>query len=212
MEFKMKLYNFLLYVVIFMTQNVYADTNRSTCLSGKYPALCKHELLKSSELSQVNAAELRENLKICLDGKYPALCRHDKLKGEEITHVNAAELRENLKICLDGKYPALCRHDKLKGEEITHVNAAEKIKNKEIPQTQRVYKRAYVGSCESGHWIESVSNDGEIVKLEDGSVWQIDAGDTVDTILWLPTTDVVSCGDKLINIEDNETVGSIRLR
>jgi len=178
MEFKMKLYNFLLYVVIFMTQNVYADTNRSTCLSGKYPALCKHELLKSSELSQVNAAELRENLKMCLEGKYPALCRHDKLKVDEITR----------------------------------VNSAEKIKNKEIPQIQRVSKRAYVGSCESGHWIESVSNDGEIVKLEDGSVWQIDAGDTVDTMLWLPTTDVISCGDKLINIEDNETVGSIRLR
>jgi Sel1 repeat len=29
-------------------------------------------------------------------------------------------------------------------------------------------------SCDSGHWIESVSDDGGIVKLEDSSLWQVD--------------------------------------
>jgi len=72
----------------------------------------------------------------------------------------------------------------------------------------------YISSrtCESGHWVDSVSDDGEIVKLEDGSVWEVDAGDTVDSMLWLPTTNVLACPHKLINTEDNETVGATRLK
>ena len=33
------------------------------------------------------------------------------------------------------------------------------------------------GSCESGNWIESVSDDGDIIKLSDGSVWEVIGGD-----------------------------------
>jgi hypothetical protein len=55
-------------------------------------------------------------------------------------------------------------------------------------------------------------DDGTIVKLEDGSLWEIDSVDRIDTMLWLPTTDVTVCDDKLINTEDNETVGARRLR
>ncbi|CAN1538489.1 hypothetical protein MCEORH2_01706 [Methylophilaceae bacterium] len=66
--------------------------------------------------------------------------------------------------------------------------------------------------CESGHWVDSVSDDGDIVKLEDGSVWEIAAADTVDSMLWLPTTDIIACDDKLINTEDNETVEAVRLK
>jgi hypothetical protein len=66
--------------------------------------------------------------------------------------------------------------------------------------------------CVSGHWVDSVSDDGDIVKLEDGSVWEISAVDTVDSMLWLPTTDIIACDDKLINTEDNETVEAVRLK
>jgi hypothetical protein len=67
-------------------------------------------------------------------------------------------------------------------------------------------------ACESGHWIENVMADGEVIKLEDGSVWQVDPGDSITAALWLPTTDIVVCDDKLINSEDGETVGARRLR
>lgn len=66
--------------------------------------------------------------------------------------------------------------------------------------------------CESGHWVDSVSNDGQIVKLEDGSIWEVDAVDAIDSSLWMPITDIVACNDKLINIEDNETVSATRIR
>jgi hypothetical protein len=67
-------------------------------------------------------------------------------------------------------------------------------------------------SCEGGHWIEEVMGDGAIVKLEDGSLWQVDAVDSVDSALWLPTTNVVVCDRKLINTEDNESVQAERVR
>ena len=72
--------------------------------------------------------------------------------------------------------------------------------------------RSGTSGCETGHWIDSVMSNGEIVKLEDGSLWQVDAVDTIDTALWLPISDVIVCGDKMINTDDNETVGVTRLR
>jgi len=66
--------------------------------------------------------------------------------------------------------------------------------------------------CETGHWAKTVSRDGSIVVLEDGSVYQVDAGDAIDSMLWFPTTDIIVCDDKLINTEGNETVSARRLR
>jgi hypothetical protein len=84
-----------------------------------------------------------------------------------------------------------------------------------IPVTVPVVpqRRAYLSSssCESGHWVEEVMSDGEIVKLEDGSLWRVDATDTVDSALWLPSTDIVVCDGKLINTEDNESVEARRI-
>jgi hypothetical protein len=66
-------------------------------------------------------------------------------------------------------------------------------------------------SCESGHWVEKVMSDGKLLKLEDGSLWQVDDTDTVDSALWLPSTDIVVCDGKLINTEDNESVEARRI-
>jgi hypothetical protein len=67
-------------------------------------------------------------------------------------------------------------------------------------------------ACEDGHWIDSVTSDGRIVVLEDGSVWEIDAVDRITTMLWLPTSDIVACDDKLINMDDDEVVNAARIR
>jgi hypothetical protein len=69
-----------------------------------------------------------------------------------------------------------------------------------------------VYACDSGHWIDAVIDDGSIVKLEDGTVWEVASYDRVDSALWLPTTDIVVCDDKLINTEDNESVDAKQLR
>lgn len=67
-------------------------------------------------------------------------------------------------------------------------------------------------SCETGHWIDAVMADGEIIKLEDGSLWQVDSVDMITSGLWLPISDVLICGDHMINTDDNESVGVRRLR
>jgi hypothetical protein len=57
-----------------------------------------------------------------------------------------------------------------------------------------------------------VSDDGEIVKLEDGSIWEVDASDAIDSALWLPTTEIVACDGKLINTDDNEKVSATQIK
>jgi hypothetical protein len=69
-----------------------------------------------------------------------------------------------------------------------------------------------VSACESGHWIDAVLDDGRIVKLEDGSVWEVDDVDQIDSALWLPTEDIVVCDDVLINTDDREKVHAQQLR
>lgn len=62
-------------------------------------------------------------------------------------------------------------------------------------------------------WITEVMAGGEVIKLQDGSLWQVAPMDRIDSSLWLPTTNItVIQGDdpsypyKLINTEDSETV------
>jgi len=191
--------------------------NLKTCLIGRYPNLCKRSKLNSAELQQVIAAEKRENLKICLVGRYKNLCKKQLLTQDELKQVLAAERAENQKICQDGRYPSLCDRSLLTPEQLSQARAAES----RSAQARREYaakappvrtRRSGYAGCESGHWVESVSDDGQIVKLEDGSIWQVNAVDAIDSMLWLPTTDVVVCDDKLINTDDNESVEATRLR
>lgn len=190
--------------------------NLSTCLDGRYPSLCKKGLLDTTEAAQVQIAEKRENLKTCITGKYKSLCKKHLLTESELRQVTAAESDENLRTCLTGLYPVLCNKALLTASQLSQTQAAESQATKSRKQYEstagsRIRPHASSG-CESGHWVDSVSSDGEIVKLEDGSIWEVDSVDSIDSVLWLPTTDIVACDDKLINTEDNETVSARRIR
>jgi hypothetical protein len=226
--------------------------NLASCLTGKYPSLCKRQWLTADELRKVESAERQENLRICLTGKYPSLCRKDRLTPQErdqaivaeasenrricltgqyrslckknlltdaeLKQVLTAERTENLRMCLKGLYPSICDKSLLTQDQLSQVTAAERRAAESEKQKPPDSRRRRVGpgaaslSCEAGHWVESVAADGRIVKLEDGSIWEVDAVDAIDSALWLPTTDIVVCGDKLINTEDNETVSARRIR
>lgn len=191
--------------------------NLKTCLTGRYPSLCDRSRLSTEEAQRVLAAEKRENLKTCLTGRYKALCKKDLLSESELKQVLAAERSENLRICLTGRYPTLCDKSLLTKEQLSQALAAESRaadKSKQYVGKTPVprCRRHSSSGCESGHWVESVSDDGQIVKLEDGSIWEVDSVDAIDSALWLPTTDIVACDDKLINTDDNETVSATCIR
>jgi hypothetical protein len=190
--------------------------NLSVCLTGRYPSLCNRSKLMPEELQKVVAAEKRENLKVCLSGRYKSLCKKDLLTQSEHDKVVVAERTENLKVCLTGRYAALCDYSLLSAEQLNQTRLAERT----AEQTQskratgappRTRGSRYSG-CDSGHWVQSVSNDGQIVILEDGSVWQVDPVDAIDSMLWLPVDSIVACDDKLINTDDNESVSARRIR
>ena len=71
---------------------------------------------------------------------------------------------------------------------------------------------APASACEDGHWIDEVLADGQILKLEDGSLWKVGPIDTPTSSLWLPVSDVIVCDDKIVNVDDGETVQVRRIR
>jgi len=190
--------------------------NLKTCLTGKYPSLCKKGMLSKSELEIVIAAEKRENLATCLTGRFRSLCKKDLLSADELTRVSIAEKSENLRTCLDGRYPSLCDKRLLSGDQLKATTAAEQraaASATTLGNRRSTPRRGFGSSgCETDHWIDSVSSDGSIIKLEDGSIWQVSAIDRITSMLWLPVSDIVACDDKLINTDDNESVEVTRLR
>ncbi len=74
------------------------------------------------------------------------------------------------------------------------------------------HEPAVAESCDTGHWVEEVLDDGRIIKLEDGTLWEVDAGDQLTSALWLPPSDITVCDDKLINTDDNESVSAHQLK
>jgi hypothetical protein len=75
-----------------------------------------------------------------------------------------------------------------------------------------VLASASARACEDGHWIDAVLADGKILKLEDGSLWKVDPTDTITASLWLPISDVIVCDEKIVNVDDEETVHVRRMR
>lgn len=187
--------------------------NLRVCLAGKYPALCNHSKLTSEQASQVRDAERAENLRVCSSGKYPALSRHELLSATELNYVRASERSENLRVCMDGRYPGICNRSLLTPEQARDVAAAEaKVASSRPPTSpQAKQRRPSVGDCKSGHWIEAVEGDGKIIKLEDGSLWEVNDIDAVTTSIWLPISDVVVCNGKMINADDGESAEVTRL-
>ncbi len=191
--------------------------NLRICLTGKYPSLCQKDKLSPQELEQAVAAEKSENRRACLTGRYKALCKKNLLTEAELKQVMLAERTENLRMCLMGLHPLVCDKSLLTQDQLSQVTAAERRAAETERQDpagapRRVGPRTASSGCEAGHWVDSVAADGRIVKLEDGSIWEVDAVDAIDSALWLATTDIVVCGDKLINTEDNETVSARRIR
>ena len=58
--------------------------------------------------------------------------------------------------------------------------------------------------------ISDILSDGRIIKMIDGSMYEIYSYDTITSRLWLPMSDVIITNDKIINADDNESVDYIR--
>lgn len=62
--------------------------------------------------------------------------------------------------------------------------------------------------------IAAKSNDGSIIKLEDGSIFEVDSVDRIDSSLWIPGDDVVLTDDEdqLFNPSDESSVSVVRVK
>jgi len=67
--------------------------------------------------------------------------------------------------------------------------------------------------------IESIMDEGNLIKMDDGSLWQVSPFDVSDTAIWLESSEitVIQSKDpaypyKLINADEHETVHARLLR
>lgn len=72
--------------------------------------------------------------------------------------------------------------------------------------------RVKAQDCEAGYTIDSVLNDGKIITLNDGSVWEVDDADTADSATWVSGDEIVVCSGKLVNTDEDETVDATRIK
>jgi len=63
-------------------------------------------------------------------------------------------------------------------------------------------------------YLKSKSDDGSVLILGDGSVWEISSVDQIDSNLWLPMSTIIipDSEDSLINADDGEKVDAQRIR
>lgn len=61
-------------------------------------------------------------------------------------------------------------------------------KNVVLPIIKLKDKEGYLG-LNSEHWIDK-NYDGEIIKLEDGSIWEVSEIDVFNSMLWLPVDNI----------------------
>lgn len=155
------------------------QVNLRRCLDGNYPTLCKYNLLSSDELKQAKEAERQVNLRRCLDGNYPTLCKYNMLSQGELKRAKEAERQVNLRRCLDGNYPTLCNYGLLSEQEKQAAKKAEagaEKRQKENAARGGSVPRSRSGACYESSIVKPspfMGNDGEIFKLDDGSLWEV---------------------------------------
>ncbi|MGD0632098.1 MAG: tetratricopeptide repeat protein [Terracidiphilus sp.] len=84
-------------------------------------------------------------------------------------------------------------------------------RNEDAQVQPRAPPRAGV-ECSTGHWISDKMDDGKYIKLENGSVWEVQGADTVDSTLWLEMDEITVCTGKLINTDEHESVEAKRIK
>lgn len=107
-------------------------------------------------------------------------------------------------------------------EEITNKRAkimrtkrglGEEQFNKMPPvQKHEILESAYDLNTEDGHWLKSNIGDGKYLLLEDGTLYEVDPIDRIDSSLWLPLSNLKIVYDGglydylIINTDDEESV------
>ncbi len=87
------------------------------------------------------------------------------------------------------------------------------------PQQVQVPRKSIYHGANSSQTIDSILDDGNMIKLNDGSLWQVSPFDVTDSGLWTSASEitVIDGNDpaypyKLVNTDDNETVNAKLIR
>jgi hypothetical protein len=135
-------------------------------------------LLALLVISKAHADNPQQNLSRCLTGNYPSLCDYGLLTSAELARAKDAERQVNLNRCLTGNYPSLCNYGLLSTSELNKVKEAETKAAAAVKNMPAIGRTATPrsGECYEASIVKPspfMGNDGEIFKLDDGSLWEV---------------------------------------
>lgn len=61
-------------------------------------------------------------------------------------------------------------------------------------------------ACTTLHGLLSIRHQGRELQLDDGSRWQVDAVQALDTVSWSPTDPIVACHTELTDMAEHQLV------
>ena len=127
------------------------------------------------------------------------------------TSMAVARFQEDFGLPQSGQLDVGTRQ-RLVSELISRSQGAQGARSISQAITEPTLAAAPMAGCGGDHWIASVLGGGELIRLEDGTIWQVDALDRIESMLWLPTENVVICGSTLINTDTGEKVHAHKIR
>lgn len=82
-------------------------------------------------------------------------------------------------------------NEEMSKEEMRTDESAKETER--APTSLRSGGQIYTGAAK-GHWVSEKIDGGRIMKLEDGSLWEISPLDGIETMLWLIVDDITIIG------------------
>lgn len=63
-----------------------------------------------------------------------------------------------------------------------------------------------VAGCQEQRWLRTIQHQGRDLQLDDGSLWQVDSVQALDTVSWTPTDPIVVCHSDLTDTTEHQLV------
>lgn len=63
-----------------------------------------------------------------------------------------------------------------------------------------------MSGCQEQRWLRTIQHQGRDLQLDDGSLWQVDSVQALDTVSWTPTDPIVVCHADLTDTTEHQLV------
>lgn len=182
--------------------------NLKSCLMGfsRERRACRKDWLSEVDLKRVEAAEQTRDH--CANGRGGSECGALLLPPKSLkpTPVTAAASRPTSK-------PTSAKTAATSGPSAASVTAPSAPPAPAMAENAAISSQGEHGdnefsTCEVDQFVESVSSEGRVAELQDGSIWVVSVKDAAKILRWALPAYVVACEGRLIHGETGEIIAA----